>query len=456
MGGDRDVATCRCSTCSTTAPAADAVADAGALRPARGAGRAGALPGVPRDGASSRTAATSRRADAGEVARARALRARIRARAPTRGARRRPARRARPPRDVDVVGDARGPAAAGDRRGRAPAAARPASTRTARASAAGAAGCGCRSARTRRGSTRCSRRPACAPSASTSPTCRVDEHLRPLRSPAGPLLVPIDRATIELVWSRGGYPSRRRVPQLPRLHEHRHRAWAIDGAPYDPARARAQARARRRATSSRASRARRRRRAVRLRARHRAARRLVARGRRVARRGARRARRAGLADRPARRRARRASRRVAGAAELPVTSWGTPRDLTTWSGAAGGRPGLAQRARRAAHGRRRAGAPTRALRELLALQSATGPSSSSARPPRRTGASAPRPRARRRRARGAGSTSRAAQPRAAPGAGGACRSVKGAAGAGAVNGGIIEGCSLAGGTAVGAGERAGH
>jgi 1,4-alpha-glucan branching enzyme len=64
-----------------------------------------------------------------------------------------------------------------------------------------------------------------------------DEHLRPLRSPAGPLLVPIDRTTIELVWSRGGYPADAAYRNYHRFTEHRHRAWSNDGAPYDPARA---------------------------------------------------------------------------------------------------------------------------------------------------------------------------------------------------------------------------
>jgi 1,4-alpha-glucan branching enzyme len=52
-------------------------------------------------------------------------------------------------------------------------------------------------------------------------------------------------------------------------------------------------------------------------------------------------------------------------ADLPPTSWGTPRDLSTWSGPAAG--GLAWRQRSAEL--RMAGAPERALRELLALQS---------------------------------------------------------------------------------------
>jgi 1,4-alpha-glucan branching enzyme len=71
---------------------------------------------------------------------------------------------------------------------------------------------------------------------------RPDEHLRPLRSPAGPLLVPIDRATIELVWSHGGYPADAAYRNYHHFTEHRHRAWSNDGAPYDPPRAAAAAR----------------------------------------------------------------------------------------------------------------------------------------------------------------------------------------------------------------------
>ena len=69
-----------------------------------------------------------------------------------------------------------------------------------------------------------------------------DRHLRPLRSPAGPLLVPIDRATIELVWSDRGYPADPRYRDYHAFTRHRHRAWSNDGAPYDPARAAAAAR----------------------------------------------------------------------------------------------------------------------------------------------------------------------------------------------------------------------
>lgn len=66
--------------------------------------------------------------------------------------------------------------------------------------------------------------------------------LRPLRTPAGLTLAPIDRAILELVWSPGGYPSRGPYRDTHRLTTHRHQAWAVDGAPYDPARALAQAR----------------------------------------------------------------------------------------------------------------------------------------------------------------------------------------------------------------------
>ena len=46
-------------------------------------------------------------------------------------------------------------------------------------------------------------------------------HLRPLATEGGPLLVPIDRATVELVWSDGGYPAARRLPRLPPPHRAR-------------------------------------------------------------------------------------------------------------------------------------------------------------------------------------------------------------------------------------------
>ncbi|MBI5104574.1 MAG: DUF1957 domain-containing protein [Solirubrobacterales bacterium] len=70
-----------------------------------------------------------------------------------------------------------------------------------------------------------------------------DDLLRPLRSDAGPLLVPIDRRTIELVWSPGGYPSRAAYRDSHRRTLHHHNPWANDGAVYDRDRALEQARA---------------------------------------------------------------------------------------------------------------------------------------------------------------------------------------------------------------------
>jgi 1,4-alpha-glucan branching enzyme len=62
-------------------------------------------------------------------------------------------------------------------------------------------------------------------------------HLRPLATEAGPLLVPIDREAVDLVWAPSGYPSHAAY----RDHHHRtardHHPWANDGAVYEPARA---------------------------------------------------------------------------------------------------------------------------------------------------------------------------------------------------------------------------
>ena len=62
-------------------------------------------------------------------------------------------------------------------------------------------------------------------------------HLRPRRTPAGPLLVPLDRAVVELVWSDRGYPAHPAYRDYHAFTEHHHRAWANDGTPYDPDRA---------------------------------------------------------------------------------------------------------------------------------------------------------------------------------------------------------------------------
>ncbi len=58
-------------------------------------------------------------------------------------------------------------------------------------------------------------------------------HLRPLRTEDGPLLVPIDRETIELVWSHRGYPSHGSYRDYHHHTIHHHRPWANDGSPYD-------------------------------------------------------------------------------------------------------------------------------------------------------------------------------------------------------------------------------
>ena len=68
-------------------------------------------------------------------------------------------------------------------------------------------------------------------------------HLRPLVATDGPVLWPLDRAIIALVWGRDGYPSRVPYRDSHRLTTHRHHAWRNDGAPYDHDAAVAQARA---------------------------------------------------------------------------------------------------------------------------------------------------------------------------------------------------------------------
>jgi 1,4-alpha-glucan branching enzyme len=68
-------------------------------------------------------------------------------------------------------------------------------------------------------------------------------HLQPLRSAAGPLLVPIDRALMDLVWHNSGYPSAAAYRNTRNHTEYRHTPWAVDGAPYDPARGAEQVRA---------------------------------------------------------------------------------------------------------------------------------------------------------------------------------------------------------------------
>jgi 1,4-alpha-glucan branching enzyme len=198
----------------------------------------------------------------------------------------------------------------------------------------------------------------------------ADAQLRPLRSAAGPLLVPIDRATIDLVWSQRGYPAGPAYRDLHAFTEHRHRAWSNDGRPYDPSRAAAAAR--RDAADF----------VARTRARiaggglavcaldtellgdwwHEGPLWLQAVVDEAAAQGLALAR---LDDALARHEPAAAPR------GLPVTSWGTPRDLSTWSA-----PPVADMAWSARDAELRAvavapggGVDARAVRELLALQS---------------------------------------------------------------------------------------
>ncbi len=67
-------------------------------------------------------------------------------------------------------------------------------------------------------------------------------HLRPLRSEAGLTLVPLDRQTIELVWGEHGYPADGAYRDYHRRTRMDHKPWAIDGSPYDSERAAALAR----------------------------------------------------------------------------------------------------------------------------------------------------------------------------------------------------------------------
>ncbi|WP_205699229.1 1,4-alpha-glucan branching protein domain-containing protein [Conexibacter sp. SYSU D00693] len=71
----------------------------------------------------------------------------------------------------------------------------------------------------------------------------AEEHLRPVRTQDGPLLVPIDRLVLELPWSDGGYPAGAAYRDSHNRTVHHHKPWANDGAVYDPDRALEQARA---------------------------------------------------------------------------------------------------------------------------------------------------------------------------------------------------------------------
>jgi 1,4-alpha-glucan branching enzyme len=198
-------------------------------------------------------------------------------------------------------------------------------------------------------------------------------HLRPLASEAGPLLVPIDRVAVDLVWARGGYPSHAAYRDHHRRTARDHHPWANDGAVYHPARAAEQAA-------------------------HDAADFVARVGARVRDGGlcvcaldtellghwwhegpqwleavVAEAQRSGLqlvhlddalAD---------ANPAPAGEAGERVTTWGTPRDLSTWSGPDVADLAWAARAAELDVLSAGAGVSDRAVRELLALQSSDWP-----------------------------------------------------------------------------------
>jgi 1,4-alpha-glucan branching enzyme len=62
-------------------------------------------------------------------------------------------------------------------------------------------------------------------------------HLRPLATDAGPLLVPIDRVAVDAVWDAAGYPAHGAYRDYHHRTPRDHRPWANDGAVYDPHRA---------------------------------------------------------------------------------------------------------------------------------------------------------------------------------------------------------------------------
>jgi 1,4-alpha-glucan branching enzyme len=200
-------------------------------------------------------------------------------------------------------------------------------------------------------------------------------HLWPVRAEGGPILMPVDRVTIDLAWSAGGSPSAGRYRDYHRHTVHHHRPWANDGGTYDHAAALALAR--RHATDFVAS--------------------TVDRLARAARELGRQplavcaldtellghwwyegmawleavleeSARQGLAvcrldDALAVREPDLVS------APLPVTSWGDPRDLSTWSAPPADELAWAARAGELAALRAGVAAGERAVRELLALQS---------------------------------------------------------------------------------------
>ncbi|MEA2273054.1 MAG: 1,4-alpha-glucan branching enzyme [Solirubrobacteraceae bacterium] len=200
-------------------------------------------------------------------------------------------------------------------------------------------------------------------------------HLWPVRAQDGPTLVPIDRTTIELAWSPRGYPSHGRYRDYHHHTVHHHRPWGNDGETYDHDAALAVAREHAADFVART----------------------IARLDRAAESTGRRPLAVcaldtellghwwyeGLAwleavlDESAKRGltithlddALESREPDAAPASLPVTTWGEPRDLSTWSGPAVADLAWAARAGELEVVRAGEAASDRALRELLALQS---------------------------------------------------------------------------------------
>jgi 1,4-alpha-glucan branching enzyme len=66
-------------------------------------------------------------------------------------------------------------------------------------------------------------------------------HLHPIATDEGPVLWPLDRQIVSLVWGERGYPSAAAYRDYHNQTEHDHRVWRNDGGPYDLAAALAQA-----------------------------------------------------------------------------------------------------------------------------------------------------------------------------------------------------------------------
>jgi 1,4-alpha-glucan branching enzyme len=65
----------------------------------------------------------------------------------------------------------------------------------------------------------------------------ANEHLRPIATSSGMQLVPIDRSTISLVWSDGGYPAAGAYRDYHHHTIHHRNPWSNDGGAYDHAEA---------------------------------------------------------------------------------------------------------------------------------------------------------------------------------------------------------------------------